>query len=168
MFYLACNEPAETCFCNWTGGGPHDATGADVFMVDIGGRLLLSAVSDTGRAFLEKGGLEEAGKGDREKAEELAGKAEQALPPPPAEDLAGAVASSWGSGLWEEVAFRCLSCYACAFTCPTCHCFDVEDECTPREGRRVRMWDACTTALFTLEASATTRGGKSASACASA
>ena len=45
---------------------------------------------------------------------------------------------------WPAWSARCLGCGACAFTCPTCHCFDMVDE-GDAVGRapRVRNWDAC-------------------------
>ena len=29
---------------------------------------------------------------------------------------------------WEEVAFPCINCGTCTFLCPTCWCFDIQDE----------------------------------------
>jgi ferredoxin len=57
------------------------------------------------------------------------------------------------SPAWEEIASRCVSCGACTFVCPSCHCFDVADEGKHGRGARVRFWDACTQKLFTLHAS---------------
>ena len=30
--------------------------------------------------------------------------------------------------LWESIADICIGCGACAFICPACHCFDINDE----------------------------------------
>jgi ferredoxin len=46
--------------------------------------------------------------------------------------------------VWESVAPQCVDCGICTFVCPTCHCFDIEDEGNPRAGERIRLWDACT------------------------
>jgi ferredoxin len=54
---------------------------------------------------------------------------------------------------WPDLARRCLGCGACAYTCPTCHCFDIVDEGAGREGVRARNWDACQFVQFTLHAS---------------
>ena len=47
----------------------------------------------------------------------------------------------------------CVGCGSCAYTCPTCHCFDIVDESHGMGGCRVRNWDSCQFAGFTLHAS---------------
>jgi ferredoxin len=54
---------------------------------------------------------------------------------------------------WEKVSDACLSCGACTFVCPTCYCFDICDETLFSHGVRRRVWDACMSTDFTLEAS---------------
>ena len=54
---------------------------------------------------------------------------------------------------WQSLTRRCLGCGACAYTCPTCHCFDIVDEGNAAGGVRVRNWDACQFAMFTAHAS---------------
>ena len=44
-------------------------------------------------------------------------------------------------------------CGACAYTCPTCHCFDIADEGNPRGWARVKNWESCQFSLFTAHAS---------------
>jgi ferredoxin len=29
---------------------------------------------------------------------------------------------------WQEVAFSCINCGTCTYVCPTCWCFDIQDE----------------------------------------
>jgi len=49
------------------------------------------------------------------------------------------------SKAWDEFGRRCLSCGQCSMVCPTCYCFDVNDEVDlgSRAGRRIRTWDSC-------------------------
>ncbi len=51
----------------------------------------------------------------------------------------------YGSAVWDEMGERCLSCGSCSMVCPTCYCFDVNDEVDlgSRRGRRIRSWDSC-------------------------
>jgi len=54
---------------------------------------------------------------------------------------------------WDDVAFACLNCGTCTYLCPTCWCFDIQDEVYRKEGDRIRNWDSCMFPLFTLEGS---------------
>ncbi len=46
---------------------------------------------------------------------------------------------------WQEKAKTCLSCGSCNLVCPTCYCFDIQDEVDDKleQGRRYRQWDGC-------------------------
>ena len=63
---------------------------------------------------------------------------------------------SHNSTLWEELGSRCLACGSCTNVCPTCYCFNVQDEVdfALSAGRRVRVWDSCQ-----LDEFATVAGG---------
>ena len=56
--------------------------------------------------------------------------------------------------LWEELGERCLACGSCTNVCPTCFCFDVQDEMqiNMQDGERVRIWDSCQLNEFALVA----------------
>lgn len=47
--------------------------------------------------------------------------------------------------LWEEKAKKCYSCGSCNMVCPTCYCFDVQDdiELNLKDGKRTKKWDGC-------------------------
>ena len=52
---------------------------------------------------------------------------------------------SQNSDYWQTLGDRCLACGMCTKVCPTCYCFDVEDEVdlTLQSGKRMRVWDSC-------------------------
>ena len=62
-------------------------------------------------------------------------------------------ASFNNAALWLEQSLRCIGCGACAFVCPTCACFDFQDEQNMKKGVRLRLWDSCGFSLFTLHTS---------------
>jgi ferredoxin len=47
--------------------------------------------------------------------------------------------------VWEEKAAKCFSCGSCNLVCPTCYCFDVQDDVNwdLKTGVRSRTWDGC-------------------------
>jgi sulfhydrogenase subunit beta (sulfur reductase) len=60
-------------------------------------------------------------------------------------DLPEILEMEYFSEIWERLGERCLSCGSCSHVCPTCYCFDVNDEVElgTRSGSRVRSWDSC-------------------------
>jgi len=55
--------------------------------------------------------------------------------------------------IWKEQSLRCLGCGACAYACPACACFDIQDESGKEGGKRLRCWDSCGFSTFTLHTS---------------
>jgi len=56
--------------------------------------------------------------------------------------------------VWEEKSKLCFSCGSCNLVCPTCYCFDVQDEVNwdMKSGKRKRTWDGCMLEEFALVA----------------
>jgi len=155
IFGIACDGPADSyCFCPSTGGAPAATEGSDVMMYDVGDSYYVEAITEKGEKALEPL-RNELGKptADQERRKEeivkRSGSGEGFSRRVPAEAIAK-MDSSFASPYWDEVARRCLSCGACTYYCPTCHCFDINDE---RGGERVRTWDSCQFAVFTVHTS---------------
>lgn len=144
---VACNRCDEYCFCTSVGGGPGATAGSDILLTDMGnGRYLAEAGSAKGLALLAgASGLSapEAGV-DKESRLARVGKAFDLEKIKPALD-----ALFDDEAFWAEQSLRCLGCGACAFVCPTCACFDIQDE----NNQRLRCWDSCGFRLFTLHTS---------------
>jgi sulfhydrogenase subunit beta (sulfur reductase) len=153
---LACNDPSTTCFCTSVGGGPFSEEGLDVLLIELGAHLLARPLTERGEALLTEAGIDqEAGKEEVKEAEALKREAEQKIQSRvPTEALKDKkVAELFDAPFWDEVAFACINCGACTFLCPTCWCFDIQDEVTKGHGERMRNWDSCMFPLFTLHAS---------------
>jgi ferredoxin len=142
---LACREHDRHCFCTSVGSAPDDPRGSDAMLYDLGdGTLEVRATSEKGRALF-------AGR-----TESSAKVGQAGVGPEPRLDMA-AVAAFLAGGFedprWAAWSARCMGCGACAFTCPTCHCFDMVDEGGASGGAKVRNWDACQYTMFTMHAS---------------
>ncbi len=153
---LACREPGRACFCSSVGGSPAGTEGSDIATADLGEKLLFAAVTDRGRAFLaaHETLFVEADEADLEARRRQAERAGALIPMVDIEGLKNILDRGFEDPVWEEIARPCLGCGACAYVCPTCHCFDINDEIDSRgAGRRIRSWDCCQYPLFTRHAS---------------
>ena len=153
---LGCNQPCPTCFCTSAGGGPFNKAGLDVLLYDLGSRFLAEALTEKGESFLEKtqGGLP-AGESDLKAADILASTAHDRVSAQVHTNRLREkiVLDLFNAPFWEDVAFSCINCGTCTFLCPTCWCFDIQDEVYGKEGDRLRNWDSCMFPLFTLHGS---------------
>ncbi|MCF8062568.1 MAG: 4Fe-4S dicluster domain-containing protein [Deltaproteobacteria bacterium] len=155
---LGCNDPCETCFCASAGSGPFDRKGLDVLLYDLGDAYLAQPLTDKGEALLEKtDGGKEADEASWKKAQgltrQVAGKGSRRVSTDKLREKD--VNALYEAPFWEDVAFSCINCGTCTFLCPTCWCFDIQDEVQmlPMVGDRMRNWDSCMFPLFTLHGS---------------
>ncbi len=155
IFGSACNTPLSTCFCNWFGGGPHSREGMDVFVVDAGDSFLMEPVTGKGSNFLrELTCFADSTEKDEAVAKKLASDAESSMAAPmEVTDLGERLNDLFEEAVWEEISAKCINCGACTFSCPTCHCYDIQDEGKGSRGKRIRVWDSCMFPIFTMEAS---------------
>jgi ferredoxin len=142
---FVCQQPDAHCFCTAVGCGPEDPRGSDALLYDLGGGVFeVRPLTEKGQRLLAT----------RLESSQQTGKAGAA--PDVHLDLQGVrrlLTHDFEWKGWAAATLRCLGCGACAYGCPTCHCFDVVDEGNAAGGNRVRNWDACQFALFTLHAS---------------
>jgi ferredoxin len=153
---IGCNEPCGTCFCTSVGCGPFNEEGLDVLLVDLEGNYLVRAITKKGAQLFEQAGVAEDAKSNvKKKADEVKGKAEKQIASHvPTDKLKKKnVIDLFDASFWDDVASACLNCGTCTFLCPTCWCFDIQDEVNKKEGDRIRNWDSCMFPLFTLHAS---------------
>ena len=66
------------------------------------------------------------------------------------EELPALLSQSMEHPVWKEKAQLCYSCGSCNLVCPTCYCFNVEDDVdwSLCAGERYRTWDGCMLAEF--------------------
>ncbi len=151
---LACPQSDDSCFCTAVGLSPESTRGADWFMSSVDGGFEIEILTPKGEKLLER---------CKDRCRETKGRT-NAMPSLDAKVRANLnidpgkvrewLEKHFDDPLWSDVALRCHGCGACAFVCPTCHCFDIVDELDGiGRGQRRRNWDACQPALFTLHGS---------------
>ena len=149
---LGCTNPCDSCFCTSLGISPSESTDVDLMLTDIGDEFLIEEVTDKGKGLMAMAsGVEEATQADEARAKEVKeasynkvtrkidteGIKEKLLPAFENQDY------------WEKIAAKCVSCGICTFLCPTCYCFDINDELVKDQGARCRSWDSCAFPLYT-------------------
>jgi formate hydrogenlyase subunit 6/NADH:ubiquinone oxidoreductase subunit I len=147
---VSCARSDEYCFCTSVGGGPGATTGSDLLLTATGdGAYLAEIVSEKGmRAVKSAPGLFRP-TASLEKEGFLA-KVERSFD---LDKIGPALAARFDDAdFWAGQSLRCLGCGACAYVCPTCACFDIQDE-GGASGKRLRCWDSCGFGLFTLHTS---------------
>lgn len=60
-------------------------------------------------------------------------------------ELPAILEEAYDHPVWDEKAAKCFSCGSCNLVCPTCYCFDVQDDVNwdLKSGSRCRAWDGC-------------------------
>lgn len=148
---ISCSKADDYCFCTSANGGPGNTSGSDILLTQLSnGDYLAEIVTEKGSALAGKSPELFGAEPKEEKEKNLATvEAKFKL-----EDIYKKVTASFDKEeLWLEQSLRCIGCGACAFVCPTCACFDIQDESNGKNGTRLRCWDSCGFALFTLHTS---------------
>ena len=151
---LACQAPGPNCFCTSVGGSPFAEVGLDVLAYLKGEGLGFKTLTAAGEEFLKSLQGLEAGDVAGE-MDDLKKSVEAKMPGPLDLDKAQAapVMEVYNQPHWEDTAERCLGCGTCTFFCPTCHCFDIQDEENEKGGVRMRNWDTCMSWLYSMHGS---------------
>ena len=132
-------EPDKFHFSGSVGIRPEDSTGCDVFLTKLFDGYVLEILTDKGQEIMA--GLDlpahDAGK-------PATGHFHQHIFVPQAK-LSEIMEHSYDNPVWDETAEKCVGCGTCNLVCPTCYCFNVEEnvDITATKGSRERHWDGC-------------------------
>lgn len=152
LISFSCSTADEYCFCTSVGGGPGNTEGSDIQLTLLNGdEFMVEILTEKGSTLAaEVNGILHDPAKEYQKESYLADvKAVFGV-----EDVVAKATSSFNNmDLWLEQSLRCIGCGACAFVCPTCACFDFQDEQNTKQGVRLRLWDSCGFSLFTLHTS---------------
>jgi len=154
---LACEAPCKSCFCTTAGCGPYHDEDLDVLLIDGGDRYWAKAITAKGEAFVQSAGwtktVEEKTAAKEIEAKKQAAEAKICTFVNTDRLRETETTELYNAPFWEDVSFSCINCGTCTYVCPTCWCFDIQDENRGDCGVRMRNWDSCMYPLFTLHGS---------------
>jgi len=154
---IACDvvTASKNVFASSVGTATVDE-GYDILLTDIGDSYMMDVATDKGQSLLASAaGVTDAGDEDIKKREKVHQKNLRELNKHDLKckvsDLPGLLKKSYDNEVWEEKAKTCFACGSCNQVCPTCYCFNVQDDVSwdLQKGQRNRAWDGCLLAGFT-------------------
>lgn len=147
---ISCTRSDDYCFCTSVNGGPGNVQGCDILLTPAdGNRFLAEIITEKGEKIVK----------DSPDFDDLKiFEKDKLLADVPLKfnirDIEQRTSQIFEmESLWIDQSLRCIGCGSCAFVCPTCACFDIQDEGSQTKGYRVRCWDSCGFSLFTLHTS---------------
>ena len=153
---VGINKPGPFDFSTAAGTGPFSETVLDVLMADLDNAYLAKVLTDKGGAFMTSCGFDTAADEKESQAlfDILRKEAEKNISSRIDTDKLKdkTVLELHEAPFWDDIAFSCINCGTCTFVCPTCWCFDIQDEAKQKSASRFRNWDTCMSPLFTKHA----------------
>lgn len=124
-------------------------TGHDMFLTKVSGGYVADILTARGEKLLKLGKFVDATAAQTTEADKVNKQADENCPEKhryTTDQIRKKVRASFESEeLWKELSEDCFSCGSCNTVCPTCYCFDVQDEwgLDGKSARRCRTWDSC-------------------------
>jgi sulfhydrogenase subunit beta (sulfur reductase) len=147
---LSCKKSDSACFCTSVDLNPGSAKGSDIIMTETEtGNYYIETVSEKGTTLISNHIKFFTDTSEIDKTPYLASITTKFS----VDQIKKGLKIAFDSPLWVEESLGCVGCGGCAFACPTCTCFDIQDEGNIVKGARVRCWDSCGLGLFTKHAS---------------
>lgn len=153
---IACKSVLPTCFCtSFDSFDPYKLYAADILFLEKDDKFILLDSSEKGAKILREFKAKENDEClefvENSKKTLLAALEKNKVS---TLNLRQRLLERFGDmNFWGRIGERCINCGICTYLCPTCYCFDIDDERIGKRVRRARIWDSCQFANFTLEAS---------------
>ena len=162
VFILAvnCTHPAGSCFCTSMGTGPRTKEMYDISLTELDDVFVLTIGSQIARRMMTGIPFEDASGYILTNVEHKLNHAEQQMRRIlDTSDLPELFIEHLDHPYWNEIGRRCLSCGNCTQVCPTCFCWDTQDEMSldGKSTKRTRVWDSCFNPGYSHQAGGNTR-----------
>jgi len=145
LIAVSCAKADDACFCTSVGLNPGSIAGSDLLLTVMGEDVYVEVMTEKGTAAIETSASLFTASEEKSKEEFLA----KITTVFSIDEVKERIKTAYDSAEWKNESMGCFGCGACAFACPTCTCFDIQDEGTQNNGKRLRCWDACGFGLFT-------------------
>jgi len=149
LIAISCSKADEACFCTSVELNPGSTEGSDMLLTTMGDDVYVEVMTEKGQAAIESSASLFTSREEKSKEEYLA----KLTAVFSMEQIKERIKTAYDNAEWKHESMGCFGCGACAFSCPTCTCFDIQDEGTQNKGKRLRCWDACGFGQFTKHAS---------------
>lgn len=149
LITVSCTQCDEFCFCTSVNGSPGNTEGSDILLTPIKEGYLVEIITEKGENLAEKHSSFFEADTNVNKKEYLAQVPMQFS----LDELNEKISNMFESPVWKQQSERCLGCGACAYVCPNCACFDIQEDAHGSSGNRLRCWDSCGFSLFTMHTS---------------
>lgn len=146
---VSCTQSDEYCFCTSVNGSPGNTEGSDILLTPIKDGYLAEIITEKGQELADK-------YKDLFGADPNVNKEDYLTDIPvkfSVEEVQKKLSDMFEGEVWKKQSERCVGCGACAFVCPTCACFDIQENAKGSSGTRIRCWDSCGFSLFTMHTS---------------
>jgi ferredoxin len=151
---LGINNPGPFDFSTSADSGPFGEDGLDILLADMDDTYLAKVLTEKGEAFAEACGFYTTA--DETESQMLL----DILRKEAEKNIVSHIDTTrlkektilelYDAPFWDDIAFSCINCGTCTFVCPTCWCFDIQDETKQNASDRIRNWDTCMSPLFTM------------------
>ena len=121
----------------------------DAIMYDLGDRYYIEVTSEKGQAIVDGAFFTDPSDADAAEKDEIWAKFKSTGVLPFADEKLYE-RLIWENPVWAEIAEKCIACGMCSYMCPSCSCFDMQDETSGACIERYRCRDACQFEDFTL------------------
>lgn len=146
---LSCNRKDDYCFCSE--GTPDNTIGSDILLTKMDNSDFIAEIVTTkGAKIVDRYPSLFENPSNQPDKNRYVVKIPHLIDK---ENLVKRMLKIFNSNVFEEQALRCIGCGTCAYVCPICSCFDIQDESRGNCGKRLRCWDSCAFSLFTKHTS---------------
>jgi sulfhydrogenase subunit beta (sulfur reductase) len=150
LLSFSCQKSDDYCFCTSLLSGPGNTSGSDILFTKLStGDYLAEVMTASGQAIVRENIHlfdPEVKEGKEQNLAIVAARFNQT-------EIQAKLQNMFENPIWENKSRACLGCGSCAYVCPVCSCFDIQDEAHGQKGSRLRCWDSCGFAVFTLHTS---------------